>query len=56
MTQTTSTIHVIVPDRVHQAARLRAVERRMTLKQYVITLILEDVERAQPATEATENA
>ena len=55
MTEITSTIHVVVPDRVHQVARIRAVERRSTLKDYIIELILEDVSRQQP-TKAPENA
>ena len=45
MTEAISTIHVAVPDRIHQIARLRSVERRLTLKDYIATLILEDVER-----------
>ena len=53
MTEDTSTIHVVVPDRVHQIARLRAVERRLTLKDYIATLILEDVAR-QTASKAPE--
>ena len=47
MKETTSAIHIHVPDRVHQMARLRAVERRSTLKDYIIALILEDVLRQQ---------
>ena len=56
MEEITSTIHVVVPDRVHRVAKIRAAERRLTLKQYVIALILEDVTHEQQVAEAPENA
>ena len=58
MADSKSTIHVVVPDRVHQMARLRAVERRLTLKDYIAAVIIEEVERHQQkaAQEASEHA
>ena len=48
-----SLIHVKVPDRIHQVARIRAAECGTTLKQYIIGLILADVDR-QTAAKAPE--
>ena len=56
MKETISAIHIQVPARVRQVAKIRAVERRLTLKEYMIALILEDVARTQAATEGSENA
>ena len=47
MKETTSAIHIHVPDRVRQVAKIRAAERRSTLKDYIIALILDDVSRQQ---------
>ena len=47
MKEITSTIHVKVPVSVHHVARLRAVERRQALREYIISLILDDVSRQQ---------
>ena len=49
MKEIMSLIHVKVPDRIHQVARVRAAECRTTLRQYIITLILADVERQTAA-------
>ena len=49
MSEITSTIHIRVPEPVHHLARLRAVEQRLTLKEYIATLILEDVSRQKSA-------
>ena len=46
-----SFINIKVYDHVHQIAKLRAVERRLTLKDYVAALIIEDVAR-QPSAKA----
>ena len=54
MKDSKSTVHVVVLARIHQVAKLRAVERRLTLKEYITTLILEDVERQQKATTAAQ--
>ena len=56
MKETISVIQIHVPDRIHQVARIRAVERRSTLKDYIIELILEDVSRQQQAPKDPENA
>ena len=60
MTETTSTIHVVVPDRIHRVAKIRAAERRSTLRDYIIALILDDVscqqQQASTVAEAPENA
>ena len=49
VTKITSTIHVRVPEPVHHLARVRAVEQRLTLKEYIAALILKDVSHQKSA-------